>query len=155
MAKDGELVVIHDDNTRRTASHAESVFDLTSEQLQHISVHYPDKFNTEHEPEPVPTLRQALSLMAQYPLATAFVEIKEESFQRFGLAKVMDKLILDLADYSAPFYVISFSFEAIHYLQQHSNYKTGWVVKKYNQQYRDQAEGGPDDRNCCHGRNVE
>lgn len=151
MAGDGELVVIHDDTTKRTAEQDHSVFDTDSETLQRISVHYPDKFNATHMPEPVPTLKQALSLMADYPSATAFIEIKEESFQRFGLAKVMDKLILELANYKAPFFVISFSFEAIHYLQKHSNYKTGWVLKKYNQNFRQRAEElQPDCLICNH-----
>ena len=154
MAGDGELVVIHDDNTKRTADVAHSVFDLSNEDLQRISVHYPEKFESAYSPEPVPTLQQALSMMAEYPAATAFIEIKEESFQHFGLAKVMDKLILDLANHSAPFFVISFSFEAVHYLQQNSNYRTGWVLKKYNKAFRKRAEELQPDCLICNHKKI-
>lgn len=154
MAADHQLVVIHDESTGRTCTEKHRVFDRTSTELTELSAHYPDKFADHYHPEPIPLLSEALALMASQPQATAFVEIKEESFQHFGLAKVMDALIKALAKHQAPFYVISFSYEAISYIQQHSDFKTCWVLKKYNQQFRTMAKELQPDGLICNYKKV-
>lgn len=154
MASDGEFVVIHDDTTDRTCEEQVSVFSKTSNELQQISAHYPDKFKQSFLPEPIPLLSEVLEYLSAHPQVTAYVEIKEESMTRFGLERVMAKLIEVLKDHAAPFYVISFSYEAIHYVHKHSQFKTSWVVKKYNERYRSMAEELQPDGLICNYKKV-
>ncbi len=154
MAADGELVVIHDDTTDRTCEEKGSVFSKTSLELTELSAHYPVKFKQAFHPEPIPLLTEVLDYLAGFPQVTAYVEIKEESMTRYGLDKVMDKLISDLSQHRAPFYVISFSYEAIHYVQKHSSFKTCWVLKKYDDQFRTMAEELQPDGLICNYKKV-
>ena len=140
MTVDHQLVLLHDDTLARTAGRAGSIFDLTLDQLDGISVHEAKRLGEKFAGEPLPTLQQALALLAQYPAATALVEIKEESLNHFGLALVMNTLIKQLQAQAQQCVVISFSYDAMQYIREHSAYRMGWVLSRYDKSHRQRAE---------------
>ncbi|KAG1707559.1 Glycerophosphodiester phosphodiesterase, cytoplasmic [Nymphon striatum] len=149
MNTDGTLMVLHDSDLIRTANLNQSIFDVTDEQISSISIHEPDRFKNQHYPTPLSTLSETMELIEQFPSATTFVEIKEESLNRFGLENVMDILVDNLKNKKSNIVIISFSYEAIEYAQKkvnsdkskttNQNLQTGWVFERYNSENHQRA----------------
>ncbi len=139
MNADHELLVIHDSDFKRTANSSLSVFESKTSHLQEISIHEPERFGGQFYPTPLFTLKQMMQRLSQFPSITTFVEIKEESLDYFGLPFVMERLLNDLQTHTSQVVIISFSYPALEYTQQYSKIETGWVLEKYNEDYRQQA----------------
>ena len=140
MTSDQQFIVHHDANLKRTAKQDISVFDHDYDTLRNFSIHESTRFNNAHYPTPISLLTDVLSLLDQYPHATAFVEIKTQSLKHWGKKTVMDALLPLLKPYTSQCTVISFNSTALHYTKQHSNLTTGWVVKHYNKESYQKAD---------------
>ncbi len=140
MCADGELVVIHDDTTDRTAAVAVSVFDVTLSELKKISVHFPDKFRIKYQPEMLVSLAEIMQLFSEFPDAIAMVEIKEESIERWGLEKVMQELLQVLQPWKNQCCIISFSADAIDYVKRMSKFTNGWVLTTFDEASHEKAQ---------------
>ena len=149
-----DFVVLHDDNFLRTAGRSLSVFTASTEELRSISVHEPDRFQEKFFPTPLARLDDCLDLVGEYPAATALVEIKEESLQHWGLAKVMENLLNQLSSHATPSVLISFDFDAIGYAKQHSSINTGWVLHRYHEKHHAQAQTLQPDFLICNQRKI-
>lgn len=139
MCADGRFVLLHDADFNRTAKHPASLFTCTASETQRISVHEPERFGEAFAPLPPPLLDDVLDRLAAFPACRAMVEIKQESLQRWGLAKVMDSLLEVLQPAHARCVLISYSREALLYARQRSDINTGWVLQRYDETHRDQA----------------
>ena len=132
MNADETLIVFHDGDFKRMANHDASIFETSDQAMKEISIHEPDQFGEKHYPTHVAHLSEVLTLFEHYPNALALVEVKRESLEFLGLEKFMRKLLALLKKSSAQTMVISFSDKALKYTQQHSELKTGFVFKQYN-----------------------
>jgi glycerophosphoryl diester phosphodiesterase len=139
MTADQQLIVHHDTDLKRTAKQDISVFDYSYTDLRKFSIHESTRFNNKHYPTPISLLSDILALLAQYPNAKAFVEIKTQSLKQWGRHFVMDTLLRQLKPYAAQCVIISFNSLALHYAQQHSELQIGWVVKYYNRKFEEKA----------------
>lgn len=76
LSQDNQLIVIHDDNLKRTSSTGvkQKILKLNSQQLSEIRVGYPQKFNDEFLDEKIPLLRDVLELVKDR--AILCIEIK-------------------------------------------------------------------------------
>lgn len=130
MAANEQLIVLHDDNFKRTAGAPHSVF--KQQDYTQISVHESKRFGDAFNPEPVPSLTQVLELLIQYPDTTAFVEIKDESLQQWGLEKVVDKVLLCIEQAKHQCVIISDNLDALLYASNKADNKIGWVIHRYD-----------------------
>ncbi len=151
MNADSELVLLHDDNFKRTAGIKQSVFENYNSHA--ISVHEPGRFGDAYKPEPPPALAQVLELLAASPDVTAFVEIKDESLDQWGLSGVMDVLLAQLEHSKKQCVLISYNLAAIIYTQQASDIRTGWVVA-FDDEHRVLAEQHAPDYLICNYKKV-
>lgn len=133
MNADGSLIALHDSDFRRTSNNHSSVFTTTDAELKKISVHEPQRFSDKHMPTPVPSLDKVMSLIQQYPKATAFIELKEQSIKHWGLTKIMKELAQVLIHHQAQSVLISFNYDAIKFAKERCKVRTGLVCKSYNQ----------------------
>jgi len=140
MTSDGELVLLHDADLRRTAGQDVSIFDLDGKAATAVSVHESARFGERFAPTLLPTLKQALDLISAHPQATAFVEIKRQSLQRWGCATVIERLLEVLEGHGSQCVVISFEAEAIEAIRSKSKLKTGWVLRNYDDHHHRQAQ---------------
>jgi glycerophosphoryl diester phosphodiesterase len=140
MNADGDFIVIHDANFKRTAGVDQSVFKTTNQQCQQISVHNPKVCGDKFYPEAVPSLSLILELIKMYPQASAIVEIKKQSLHHWGYEKVMHKLINQLMPYQKQCVLISFDDHAIEYAKQKSSLMTGWVFNKFDKAHYQRAK---------------
>ena len=125
--------LLHDDNFHRTAGINKSIFNMNNSEIASISVHEPKRFNNSFNPTHVPRLEEVLKLLKKFPLAKAMVEIKQSSINKWGLNKVMNLLLQQLASFSKQCVLISFNYDALTYAQQKSKLGIGWVLEKHNQ----------------------
>ncbi len=136
MCSDEEFVLIHDASLERTANSKKSVFEIALNEFKNISVHEPDRFGNKYHPLPVTTLDTILRKLSNYPQIKAMVEIKVESLDHWGIAKVMDKLIEKLKPHSDHCTLISFSYAALEYAREISDINIGWVLHRYDQEHK-------------------
>ncbi len=132
LTKDQQAVVLHDETLSRTAGVEGCIFDLTLAEAQAISVHYPKKFGDKYHPEPIPSLDQFLTLLAEHPTVTAMIEIKQESIDHFSLETFIDGVFAQIAAYQSQVIVISFNADAVGAAKQ-AGFRSGWVVREMDQ----------------------
>lgn len=137
---DGVLVVFHDVELERVTGVAGNLFEMQFEMLKTIRVNEPDRFPKNAFSEPVPTLNDVVGLLLRYPDATAFVEIKDESVNRFGVDAICEQLLKEIKPIAQQAVVISFHKEALQYVRDNSSFKTGYVLEKYDLQHHDFAQ---------------
>ncbi len=137
---DGVLVVFHDVELERVTGVAGNLFEMPFEVLKTIRVSEPGRFPKNAFSEPVPTLNNVVNLLLRYPDATAFVEIKNESVDRFGVDTICKQLLKEIEPIAQQAVVISFHKEAIQYVRDNSVLKTGYVLEKYDLQHHGFAQ---------------
>lgn len=139
LCRDGGFVLLHDDNFRRTAGRDQSVFALESDVIG-ISVHEPARFGDRFLPTAVVTLKDVLRRLSSFPGAGAMVELKQESIDHWGLARVMQELAPLLLQ-RINCVLISFNREALRWCRRHcAGIRTGWVLQSYDDASRTLAE---------------
>lgn len=147
MDVNGQLMLLHDANFERTAGIDSDLFEQRD--CSHISVHEPNRLGDAFSPEPVPTLIQVLALLASYPDANAFVEIKDESLEQWGLERVMDALLVCLRPAQHQCVLIADNLEALIYARRASSIRIGWVIHFYDAVHRQQADKHKPDYMIC------
>jgi len=137
---DGVLVVFHDVELKRVTGVAGNLFEMQFDALGSVRVSEPERFPMRTFCEPVPTLIDVVDLLQRYPDATAFVEIKDESVDRFGVDVVCKQLLKEIEPIQQQAVVISFHKEAIRCVKDNSPFKTGYVLERYDVQHHGFAQ---------------
>lgn len=88
----------------------------------------------------IPTLDQVIELLNQNPEITAYVEIKRQSLDYFGLERCIDCVIEALLPAQFPWVLISFAHDAIRYARTRYALPIGWVLHEYSDDARTQAQ---------------
>lgn len=140
MTADEILIVLHDDNTFRTSGLEQSVFSSTYNDLQSTSVHEPKRLGEKHKPTPISTLEDVIKLLEDFPSAHAYIEVKEESLEKWGRQKVIDKLLPIVRAQSPQCTIISFDLPVLNLIREQSNLAIGWVLYHYNEASLDAAK---------------
>ncbi len=140
MCADGNFVLLHDSDFRRTGNDPGRIFELDTASCRRISVHYPEKFGQRFSPAPPPLLNEVLQWLADYPDVRAMVEIKSESLEHFGHEQVMHPLLDILGPRHEQCVLISFDEKALRAAQQHTALETGWVLRACNEAHRKRAQ---------------
>ena len=132
FSKDGIPIVIHDNELKRTTGVDGLVNQTTVAQLTTICAGEAQRFGNQFNDEPIPTLATVLELLTQWPKATAFVEIKEEAVECFGVESVAQRLVSELEPYENSCVLISFNFGVLEAAKRLGIQKTGWVIRKWD-----------------------
>ena len=130
MDANEQLLVLHDDNFKRTAGVSQSVF--KPQDYAKISVHEPKRLGESFKPEPVPSLTQAMELLLRYADATAFVEIKDESLDQWGMERVVNEVLVSIEPAKQQCVLIADNLDALLYARNKADYKIGWVIHRYD-----------------------
>ena len=137
---DGKLIVLHDADLERTTGIKGNVFEMSYNELENIRAHEPERFSLAFFNEHIPSLNDVVRLLQKYPKASAFVEIKEESLNQFGVENIMPAVLKTLDIIHNQCIIISFDYEAIRYVKNNSDYLTGWVLHKYDEDSHTKAQ---------------
>jgi len=152
MDANEELILLHDDNFKRTAGYAHSAF--KQQDYAQISVHEPNRFGDSFNPEPVPVLKQVVELLMRYPDSIAFVEIKDESLQQWGLEKVVDKVLSSVEQTKHQCVIISDNLDALLYANTKADNRIGWVLHRYDDIHHQLADKHVPDFLICNYKRI-
>ena len=117
LGRDGVPIVIHDTKLGRTTGRAGTVFERTAAELQAIGV---------------PALTRAAEAIAAWPEVHAFVEIKRESLEGFGVAPTVSAVLDAMRPIAKRAAVISFDRAAIEQARDDGGFSIGWVLDRYD-----------------------
>ena len=149
LSADGVPVVMHDDNLQRCAGLDRDALAMNWQALQSISVHEPSRLGERFMGTCIPSLAEVVALIAQYPHATAFVELKRASLRRHGMEPVVQQVCQQLLPVAAQAVIISFDLESLIYTRSTAHLRTGWVLSEYSAQARGSAEAAQPDYLIC------
>ncbi len=140
LTADGMPVLLHDADLQRLSGTAADALALSLDQLRAYSLHEPARLGNAHAGTRVATLGEALALLDAFPSACAFVEIKRESLERFGVATVLDAILSALIPRCKRVVLISFEEEVLRAARAHPGVTIGWVLRGYDDENRERAE---------------
>lgn len=132
LSADRHPVLLNDSNLQRVAGVNRNVLEMTCQELAEIPVTEPERFQQKHMDIGIPTLAQAVSLLATHPAVTAFVEIKRASLRGFGAEIVVRKICEVLKPVASQCVLVSADFTAIHHVRRLSSFKIGWILSEYS-----------------------
>lgn len=134
LSRDRIPLLMHDDNLMRTAGIDESVFDLDFSHLAQLSVGESSRFGQQFNTEMPISLSDLCEQLNQWPQVHSFIEIKEQSIDRFGLELTADAVLSAIEKLSTSHTLISFSREVVTYIACVSDRSVGWVVTDWNKE---------------------
>jgi glycerophosphoryl diester phosphodiesterase len=134
LTADGIPVLCHDDSLRKMTGRDLRVTQTRWEVLRDLPASQPERFNNAFPDARIARLADFAALLAQWPHAQAFVEIKQESLDVFGLAAVIDPVLECLAPVHDQCVLISFNADAIQYARD--RIRTGWVLGGWDEATR-------------------
>jgi glycerophosphoryl diester phosphodiesterase len=127
-------VLHHDASMLRMAGVANDVRDLKCKEFKAMRATYAERFNSEFEDNEFTTFRKYCKWLKAHPDVTTFVEIKQESIDRFGIPVFIDEVLkrIHKSDVESQCVAISFNHESLNYARKVSPIRTGWVLPKWN-----------------------
>lgn len=132
LTADRQPVLLNDANLKRMAGVDRNALEMTLQQLSDVSVTEPERFQQKYTDIGVPTLAQAVSLLAMNPQVTLFVEIKRASLRLFGADVVVRKICEVLKPVVRQSVLVSRDLAAVHHVRQVSSYRIGWLLSEYS-----------------------
>jgi len=154
FSKDGVPMVMHDIKLKRTTGVGGFVNEIPAVQLVHISAGEKQRFGEQFNNEPIPTLSAVLKLLDQWPQATAFVEIKEETVEHFGVDSVAQCLVSALTPYSDRCVLISFNMPVLEAAKRMGIKRTGWVIQDWQDDSLQRAQKLKPDVLLCNYKKI-
>lgn len=139
LTRNGVPVLMHDLDLARTTGRRGDVTEWDLAAVQALGAGEPARFGTRFAGEPVPTLAAVAARLARHPRVTAFVEIKEESLERFGTEATVRAVLAAIEPARAHCVPISFSDEAVRCARASGAAAIGWVLGALDTAHRDRA----------------
>lgn len=133
LTSDEVPVMIHDATFARTAGHEGSIFDMYAADMAHICVNEASRLDARFPEARVSTLEKVVLWLKELPQVTAFVEIKTESLQRFGIQRAVKQVLRVLEPVKAQCVLISFESQVVSLTHSASTIATGWVLPFWDQ----------------------
>lgn len=139
LTSDRVPVLHHDASLMRMTGIDEDVRETKAKHFKAMRAAYSQRFGDEFVDNEFTTLKKYCKWLANHPDVTTFVEIKQESIDRFGIPVFMDevdKRIINTRTESQCV-IISFNQEVVEYTRKISSMRVGWVLPAWNNKNRD------------------
>lgn len=132
ITADGVAVLSHDHSLHRVTGHDLLITATDYHTLRACPAGHPELFGSRFQDLHITRLDEFAALLQQWPQARAFIELKPESIEAFGIARVFATVMHGLADILAQCTLISFEYEALQYVRDHSQLPVGWVLPAWS-----------------------
>lgn len=140
MTKDLIPVILHDETLERTTGGSGLVMEKSWHELSDICAGETGRLGDSFKDEPLPRLEEIVTLLEQHPGVRAFVEIKEESLQWFGVELLVKKVLEVLSPVLGQTVIISFFKEALIESRRLGKREIGWVLTNFDEESRGLAK---------------
>ena len=127
LSKDKVPVLFHDRDLQRMCGQPGAVHDYTLAELRRFSVSQFDDFGYRFAGNPITTLQDAVGYLSLHPVVFAFVELKRQSLEVFGIEIVLDKVLRVIETIREQVTVISYSLESLVATRERSALPIGAV----------------------------
>ena len=153
MSADEVPVLFHDAELSRTTGAEGRVFETPLAELQQLEANESSRLGEAFSGVRIPTLQAFVRLMADWPDATAFVELKRTSLQHFGTDRFVRRTLEVLRPIQQRSVIISFNREALIEARAQGAGAVGWILEGWDEKIRRTAEElAPDYIFCNHTR---
>lgn len=132
LSADRQPILLQDSNLQRTAGLDRDALHMTLAELAEVPVNEEQRFNKRFTDIGIPTLAQAVNLIASHPTATAFVELKRPSLRAFTQEVVVRKVCEVVKPIARQSVIVSADLAAVHHVRQVSQYRVGWILPDYS-----------------------
>lgn len=142
LTSDRVPVLHHDASLLRMANVEADIRDTKLKHFKAMNAAYPQRFEDEFSDNRFTSFRKYCKWLARHTSVTTFVEIKQESIERFGIPLFMDEVHKRIlaTETETQCVIISFNQEVLEYTRKLSSMRTGWVLPSWNQGNREVAE---------------
>lgn len=113
FSQDGIAMLYHDAQLQRVSGQPGFIYDYPAEVLEGFSAHEPERFGKKFLDVPISTIEEFAHLVKVKPQAHFYVELKEESIEKFGAAHCLTALRDLLLPVMAQCTLISFDMPAM------------------------------------------
>jgi glycerophosphoryl diester phosphodiesterase len=143
LTADRVPVLHHDRTLKRIADVDVDVRDTKAKHFKAMKASYALRFEDEFAENEFTTFRRYCKWLAQHEDVTTFVEIKQESIDRFGIPVVVDEVLRRIikSEIEHQCVIISFNEEVVHYTRKVSSMRTGWVLPAWSDENKIILEG--------------
>lgn len=131
LSADGSPFVIHDIRLERTTRAQGDLRQLRAGELAGIDAGEPGRFGDRHRGTPLPRLADFAALLARYPRAGAFVELKRASLAHHGHERCVDRVLAELGPVADRCVPISFDATAVAIARARTGRPVGWVLEHF------------------------
>ncbi len=145
----------HDPDIKRSTGCRGSVMELTFEELSNFSFGEPAKFGEQFAKTPITTLKNIAGVLSKNPDVQLFVELKEESINRFGTDIMLNVILDTLEPVIDQCIAISFDENAVMEAKKAGFKKTGWVLRRWNNKSRAVTETLSPDYIFCNYKKIK
>jgi len=134
LSSDQVPIVHHDASLMRMSGVDQDIRDTKAKHIKAMKASYPDRFGDEFSDNPFSTFKKFCKWLKAHPDVTVFVEIKQESIDRFGIPVFMDEVHKRILSTGVELQcvIISFNPEALEYSRKISSMRIGWVLPVWN-----------------------
>ena len=137
LSRDKVPVLFHDRDLQRMCGQSGAVHDYSLAELRGFSVSQFGEFGYRFVGNPMATLQEAVNYLAAHPAVFAFVELKRQSLEIFGIETVLDKVLPVLDTISEQAIVISYSLETLLATRERSAFPIGAVFDDWRERKQD------------------
>jgi len=131
-------VLCHDPDLLNMTGHGLQVTQTNWRDMRDLPAGQAARFGDRFPQVRITRLDDFVTLLGQWPQAQAFVEIKQESLDAFGVTAVADLMLERLSPVHEQCVVISFDAEVVRYVKP--RIRCGWVLSEWSQRSRATAE---------------
>lgn len=133
LTADKVPVLFHDRDLQRMCGQSGAIHDYTLAQVKTFSVSEYGKFGYRFVENRITTLQETIAFLATHPAVFAFVELKRQSLQHFGIGTVLDTVLPLLETIKDQAIVISYSLEALRATRERSSFPIGAVFDDWRE----------------------
>ncbi|HVS19559.1 MAG TPA: glycerophosphodiester phosphodiesterase family protein, partial [Planctomycetota bacterium] len=132
LSADGVPYLFHDRDLVRLCGAAGPLGARTSAQLEDLRASEAGRFGRRYADEPLARLNAFVGLMAEFPRAEAFVELKRASLELFGAERVLDAVLPLLEPLGRRARLISFDVPVLAAARARSGLELGPVLTRWS-----------------------
>jgi glycerophosphoryl diester phosphodiesterase len=132
LTADGVPVLSHDPDVLKLTGHDYVVMQTDYATLSRLPAGYPERFGTRFADARLARLGELAALLKRWPRARVLVEVKQDSIEAFGTARVMDAILEELDEVLFQSIIISFQPEPLIHTRGASHLPIGWVLPEWS-----------------------